>query len=82
MKMEEILARLRLVNKTVDFLEDRTDNLYRNFENIEDCNTLPCEEEKTRLRKEMGSCLSKLRLEEKELGKCEAKFTSCSGELI
>ncbi len=79
--MREILSRLRLVNKTVDFLEKKTDDIYNEYENIENCYSLPCEEEKDRLRKEMGSCLSKLSRENKDLNKCEAEFHAYSGVL-
>ena len=81
MRIKDIVSRLRFVNKTVDFLEKKTDKIHQDFEDLDGCYSPPCEEEKSRLRKEMGSCLDKLRLENKELDRCETKFHACSGEL-
>jgi len=82
MKLRKILSDLRLVDNTVDQLEQKSDSLYQDFEDIEDCESVECQEEKLRLRREMGSCLNKLRYEEKILDKCEDSFHACSGQLI
>ena len=82
MKIKKVLSDLRLIDDAVDQLEDRTDDIYRDYETIEDCETPKCEKEKLRLRNEMGSCLRKLRYEEKMLDGCEQSFHACSGELV
>lgn len=82
MKLRKILSNLRLIDDSVDQLEKKTDSLYQDFESIEDCESPKCQEEKIRLKKEMGSCLNKLRYEEKILDDCEDTFHACSGQFI
>ena len=81
MKLREILTKKNLIDKTVEFLAKKTDAVYESYEDIEDCYSNPCEEEKDRLRKEMNFYVKKLRLEERELDKCERNYHACSGEV-
>jgi hypothetical protein len=80
MKILKILSKKKLIDKTVNFLEKETDNIYRKYENIEGCDSGPCNEEKAKLTEEMNCCIDKLHREEKELDACEAEFFACSGD--
>jgi len=81
MKLREILSKKYLIDKSVAFLGKKTNAAYESYESIEDCHSNTCEEEKDRLRKEMSLCINKLRLEEKELDKCERNFHDHSGQV-
>lgn len=81
-KVKEILMKHNLIRKTLDFLDKRSDSVYKDYEQIEDCFSSPCEEEKEVLRNEMLSITNKLKTEEKELDRCEKNFHACSGEAL
>lgn len=82
MKLRKVLSRAVLIDKTVDFLEKKTDDIYEKYEKLEDCHSRSCEEERDGLRIEMISALNKLDSESKSLDVCEKDFHACSGQLI
>ena len=75
MKLRKILQRAKLIDETVEFLEKKQNDIFKDFKDIEECSTSFCKKEKTRLTKEMASCISKLRVEIRELDECEDQFS-------
>jgi hypothetical protein len=83
MSLHDIIRRIFFVNKSLDFLDKKTDDLTGEYESVEDCYEDDCEEEKVRIRAEMKSCINKIKMEERELNKAEETFQDTySGQMI
>ena len=79
MKLNKIIKDQESIDKTVDWIEEKTQKIYSSYEKIEDCYTQQCNEEKEQLTAEMYFYLNKLKIEEKNIDSAEEKLYALSG---
>ena len=79
MKLNDIIKEQDAIVQTVDWIEQKTNEIYYNFEKIEDCYTQECDEEREELQQQMSFYLNKLKVEEKNIDSTQEKFYAYSG---
>ena len=79
MKLNDIIKEQDAIVQTVDWIEQKTNEIYYNFEKIEDCYTQECDEEREELQQQMSFYLNKLIVEEKNIDSTQEKFYAYSG---
>ena len=71
MTPEELKKHSKTIDKSVRWIEKKTDDVWNRYEEIGDCHTEECDDERISLRKEMNSYLDKLEAEEKMIDQYE-----------
>jgi hypothetical protein len=76
-------TKIKLINKSLDFLERKTEDIGGKFDKLQDCFSTPCVVEKDRLEQEMSTYINKIKLEGEELDRCEREYYfTYSGQAI
>ena len=60
-----------MIDESVSFIEKKTETIWKRYEQIYDCHTEECDEERQVLRGEMDSYIDKLQNEEKMIDQYE-----------
>jgi hypothetical protein len=68
---EELREHSIMIDNSVSWIEERTDNIWSRYEEIDDCHTEECDKERMGLRNEMDKYLDKLQDEEKMIDQYE-----------
>ena len=71
MTPEELKKHSQLIDESVSFIEEKTEAIWDRYEQIDDCHTDECEEEKVKLRADMDGYLDKLQKEENMIDQYE-----------
>ncbi len=79
MNPDELKQHSELIDNTVSFIEQKTEAIWQRYDQIEDCHTKECNEEKATLRYEMDGYLNKLKKEEKMIDQYEEILHNTTG---
>ena len=79
MKLNNIIKQQESIDKSVDWIEKKTEGIYSSYEKIDDCYTQDCDDEREELAKQMQFYLNKLKIEEKNIDMAEEKLYALSG---
>lgn len=79
MSPEELQKHSKVIDESVAWIEKRTDDIWNRYEEIGDCATNQCEEEKMSLMVEMDGYIGKLQGEEKRIDKYEEILHNTTG---
>jgi small-conductance mechanosensitive channel len=71
MTPEELQKHSKMIDDSVSWLQQRTDDVWFRYEKIDDCHTQECEKEKSFLKQELFGYLDKLQDEEEMIDKYE-----------
>ena len=71
MSPEELQRHSKTIDDSVSWIEKKTDDIWDRYEEIGDCHSEECDEEREILRNSMDSYLSKLQKEEKMIDQYE-----------
>jgi|LULG01.1.fsa_nt_gb DNA-binding transcriptional regulator GbsR (MarR family) len=71
MTPEELHKHSQIINDTVSFIEEKTEQIWGRYEQLDNCYSEECNKEKRHLREEMDNYLDKLRKEEKMIDQYE-----------
>ena len=71
MKPSELKKCSQMIDESVSFIEKKTEKIWNRYEEIDDCFTNECEEERGQLKAEMNLYLDKLEKEEKMIDQYE-----------
>ena len=71
MTPEELKEHSKMIDESVSFIEQETEAVWNRYEQIDDCLTEECDEERGRLKAEMNGYLDKLEKEEKMIDQYE-----------
>ena len=81
MSLDKIIKDQQNIDKSVDWIESKTEELFSSYEKIEECYSQECEEEKEVLQNELQFYIHKLQLEEKNIDTAEEKLYAISGSI-
>ena len=79
MTPQELKKHSQIIDNSVSFIEKKTDAIWVRFEEIEDCATRQCDEERESLREEMDGYINKLQNEEKMIDQYEEILHNTTG---
>tara|TARA_R100000808_G_C2145231_1_gene153058 strand:- start:1342 stop:1602 length:261 start_codon:yes stop_codon:yes gene_type:complete len=79
MSLENLIKDQENIDSSVEWIENKTEQIYSSYEKIEDCYTQECEKEKEGLQNELNFYINKLKLEEKNIDSAEEKLYALSG---
>ena len=79
MKPNELKKHSELIDKSVSFIEEKTEKIWSRYEQLDDCYTQECDEERVELRKEMDGYIDKLQKEEKMIDQYEEILHNTTG---
>ena len=71
MTPEDLNKHAKMLDKSVVWIQKKTEKIWNRYEEIDDCHTDDCENEKGNLINEMNGHLDKLQTEEKMLDQYE-----------
>ena len=71
MSPEQLKEHSNIIDECVSFIEEKTENIWNRYEQLDDCYTQECDEERVELRKEMDGYIDKLQKEEKMIDQYE-----------
>ncbi len=71
MTPEELKKHSIMIDSSVSFIEQKTEAIWQRYEQIEECKTQECDEERADLRREMDGYIDKLQNEEKMIDQYE-----------
>ena len=79
MKPDELKKHSDLIEESVTFIERKTDAIWNRYEQIDNCFTEECLEEKDKLKSEMDDYIDKLKKEEKMIEQYEEILHNTTG---
>tara|TARA_Y100000310_G_scaffold342835_1_gene447779 strand:+ start:1455 stop:1700 length:246 start_codon:yes stop_codon:yes gene_type:complete len=71
MSPEDLESHSNMIEKSVAWIEKETNDIWTRYEEIDDCSTNECKEEKLELRSKMDRYINKLQDEEKMIDQYE-----------
>ena len=71
MTPEELKNHSNMIDRSVSFIEEKLESNWNRYEQIEECITNECDEERSQLRTEMDGYIDKLQKEEKMIDQYE-----------
>ena len=71
MSPDELKRHSKVIDESVSFIEAKTDQIWKRYEEIEDCVTEECNKERSSLGEEMDAWINKLQNEEKMIDQYE-----------
>ena len=79
MTPEELKRHSKMIDRSVSWIEERTDDIWSRYEEMDDCYSDECDKERLTLRKEMGDYIDKLQDEEKMIDQYEEILHNTTG---
>ena len=79
MTPEELAKHSKLIDRSVSWIEERTNDIWYRYEEIGDCYTDECEGERDQLRRDMDHYLRRLQGEDKMIDKYEEILHNTTG---
>lgn len=79
MSPEEFHKHSKMIDKSVSWIQLKTNDIWGRYEQIDDCDSDECEQERAILRSEMYCYLDKLESEEKRIDQYEEMLHNKTG---
>ena len=79
MTPEELQRHSKVIDESVVWIQQRTEDVWSRYELIDDCYSQECEEEKLSLLSQMDGYITKLQGEEKRIDKYEEILHNTTG---
>ena len=71
MSPEELNRHSKMIDRSVNWIEKKTDDIWNRYEELNECYTQECDKERSELREKMDGYIDKLSNEEKMIDQYE-----------